>query len=74
MKNTREAIEVYLMALKREGAACADDLLDLIKAHEDELENQKEYSDYLIALGRLNDKEDEVISVDQMRALLDLLG
>ncbi len=39
------------------------------KAIENYLE---EYSDYLIALERLNDKDDRVISGDEMRELLGL--
>ena len=31
-----------------------------------------EYSDYLIALERLNDKDDQVVSSDEMRKLLGL--
>ena len=32
----------------------------------------EEYSDYLIALERLNDKDDEIISSDEMRERLEL--
>ena len=39
------------------------------KAIEEYLE---EYADYLIALERLNDKDDRIVSSDEMRDLLDI--
>jgi hypothetical protein len=73
VKNTIETIKARSMALKEEGIACADDLWDLTRDHGDGLENLEEYTDYLIAMGRLNDRDDKVISGDQMWSLLDLL-
>ena len=70
--------EVVTMRLPKELASELDRIADIIdrpksylirKALEEYLE---EYEDYLIALNRWNDKDDEVISSDELRDALDL--